>query len=70
MTRRREGVDLYAGRDDFKGFDELKEWLSRARPKDSTLDYAQRRGLDIVCVPLMSNVTASLQDVRDEQRLR
>jgi len=26
--------------------DELKERLSRARPKDSTLDYAQRRGLD------------------------
>ncbi len=46
MTRHREGVELYAGRDDFKGFDELKERLSRARPKDSTLDYAQRRGLD------------------------
>ncbi len=48
MTRHREGVDLYAGRDDFKDFDELKERLSRARPKDSTLDYAQRRGLDSV----------------------
>ena len=46
MTRHREGADLYAGRDDFKGFDELKERLSRARPKGSTLDYAQRRGLD------------------------
>jgi Viral (Superfamily 1) RNA helicase len=46
MTRHREGVELYAGRDDFRGFDELKERLSRARPKDSTLDYAQRRGLE------------------------
>ena len=46
MTRHREGVDVYAGRDDFKGFDELKEKLSRARPKDSTLDYAQRRGME------------------------
>jgi hypothetical protein len=46
MTRHREGVELYAGRDDFKGFDELKEKLSRARPKDSTLDYAQRRGME------------------------
>jgi hypothetical protein len=46
MTRHREGVELYAGRDDFKSFDELKDRLSRARPKDSTLDYAQRRGLD------------------------
>jgi hypothetical protein len=46
MTRHREGVEMYAGRDDFKGFDELKEKLSRARPKDSTLDYAQRRGME------------------------
>ena len=46
MTRHREGVEVYAGRDDFKGFEELKEKLSRARPKDSTLDYAQRRGME------------------------
>ena len=46
MTRHREGAELYAGRDDFKDFDELKERLSRARPKDSTLDYAQRRGME------------------------
>ncbi len=48
MTRHREGAELYAGRDDFKGYDELKERLSRARPKDSTLDYAQRRGMEAV----------------------
>jgi hypothetical protein len=46
MTRHREGAEFYAGRDDFKGYDELKERLSRARPKDSTLDYAQWRGLE------------------------
>ena len=46
MTRHRESAELYAGRDDFKGFNELKERLSRARPKDSTLDYAQRRGME------------------------
>ncbi len=46
MTRHRDGVEVYAGRDDFKGFEELKEKLSRARPKDSTLDYAQRRGME------------------------
>ena len=39
MTRHREGAELYAGRDDFRGFENLKERLSRARPKDSTLDY-------------------------------
>src|SRR6266851_574649 len=46
MTRRREGVDLYSGRDVFKDLNDLKERLPRARPKGSTLDYAQRRGLD------------------------
>ena len=46
MTRHRDGVGVYAGRDDFKGFEELKEKLSRARLKDSTLDYAQRRGME------------------------
>ena len=46
MTRHRDGVEVYAGRDDFKDFDELKAQLSRARPKDSTLDYAQRRGME------------------------
>jgi hypothetical protein len=45
MTRHRDEATLYAGRDDFPGFEELKERLSRARLKDSTLDYAQRRGI-------------------------
>jgi Ti-type conjugative transfer relaxase TraA len=46
MTRHREAVEVYAGRDDFKSLGQLKERQSRARPKDSTLDYAQRRGLE------------------------
>ena len=47
MTRHRNEATLHAGRDDFKDFASLKERLSRARPKDSTLDYATRRGLDL-----------------------
>jgi Ti-type conjugative transfer relaxase TraA len=46
MTRHRHEATLYAGRDDFKDFDALKERFSRARPKDSTLDYAARRGIE------------------------
>jgi superfamily I DNA/RNA helicase len=46
MTRHREEATLYAGNNDFKNFEALKERLSRARPKDTTLDYAQRRGLE------------------------
>lgn len=37
---------LYAGKDDFTTFEALKDQLARTRPKDSTLDYAQRRGLE------------------------
>ena len=46
MTRRREQATLYAGTDDFKGFNQLRDRLSRARLKDSTLDYAERRGIE------------------------
>ena len=47
MTRHREGVELFAGRDDFEDFTALQERLSRARLKDFTLDYAHRRGLEL-----------------------
>lgn len=47
MTRHREGVELFAGRDDFQDFEALKQRLSRARLKDITLDYARRRGLQL-----------------------
>ena len=40
LAYHRDDLDLYVGCDDFKGFVDLKERLSRARPKDSTLDYA------------------------------
>ena len=46
MTRHRDAAALYAGRDDFGDFAGLKHRLSRAREKDSTLDYAERRGLE------------------------
>jgi Ti-type conjugative transfer relaxase TraA len=44
MTRHREGVEVYAGRDDFRGFDELKGRLSRARRK--TRRWIMRSGAD------------------------
>jgi Ti-type conjugative transfer relaxase TraA len=46
MTRHRERVTLYAGRDDFKDHEALAGRLSRTRPKESTLDFAERRGID------------------------
>jgi len=47
MTRHREEARLYTGHDDFKNFEALRDRLSRARAKDSTLDYSRRRGLEL-----------------------
>lgn len=46
MSRHRDQVTLYAGRDEFKDVAALSSRLSRAGLKETTLDYAQRRGLD------------------------
>ena len=44
MTRHRDAVTLYAGRDDFRDEAALTRRLGRARPKVSSLDFAERRG--------------------------
>ena len=46
MSRHRDQVTLYAGRNEFKDVAALSSRLSRAGLKETTLDYAQRRGLD------------------------
>ncbi|QIH72039.1 Ti-type conjugative transfer relaxase TraA [Brevundimonas mediterranea] len=46
MTRHRETVTLYAGRETFRDVEALSARLSRAGLKETTLDYAARRGLD------------------------
>jgi hypothetical protein len=45
MTRRREGAALYAGRDEFAEAGQLARRLSRSGAKETTLDYARRRGI-------------------------
>lgn len=49
MTRHRDGVQLHAGRDEFKNEKALSATLSRAGLKETTLDYgkayAERRGI-------------------------
>lgn len=46
MTRHRDAVALYAGRDEFKDAEALSRRLSRAGLKETTLDYATRRGIE------------------------
>ena len=45
MTRHRDGVALYAGRDEFSDMDALAGRLSRAQLKETTLDYDQAAGV-------------------------
>lgn len=47
MTRHREQAGIYAAYEDFKDFEALKQRLSRERLKDTTLDYAEHRGLEM-----------------------
>src|SRR3954454_1451777 len=46
LTRHRDGVRMYAGRDEFRDFAALSSRLSRGGVKETTLDYARRRGLE------------------------
>ncbi len=45
MTRHRESATLYAGRDAFRDLAALSMRLSRSGAKETTLDYAERRGI-------------------------
>lgn len=47
MSRHREEAKMYVARDEFAGMDALSARLSRSQAKETTLDYAQRRGIDI-----------------------
>lgn len=51
MTRHREAVNLYAGRDDLKDMKEMVASMGRSGVKETTLDYeqvfAERRGLKV-----------------------
>ena len=46
MTRHREQATLYAGRDDFESYKAMAGRLARKRTKETTLDFAERRGID------------------------
>jgi len=58
MTRHRETVTLYADRKEFKDVVSLSARLSRMGLKETTLDYAARRGLE-ASTPATGNEAAS-----------
>ncbi|WP_374755574.1 Ti-type conjugative transfer relaxase TraA [Aureimonas sp. AU20] len=47
MTRHRDAVQLHVGRDDFADRQALVTGLSHANSKETTLDYAERRGIEV-----------------------
>lgn len=65
MTRHREEATLYAGRDEFKDLAALSERLSRSGAKETTLDYAERRGIawrSEIVVPQTQRAERSLSE--------
>jgi Ti-type conjugative transfer relaxase TraA len=62
MTRHRESATLYAGRDEFRDLGALSERLSRSRAKETTLDYAERRG-----IAPRSEIVIPQQERKDER---
>lgn len=72
MTRHRDSVQLYAGRDELKDMKVLSASLSRSGAKETTLDYigafAERRGLAEE-FGVRSEIAVSPLHDRDEQRI-
>lgn len=64
MTRHRDDATLYAGRDDFRDERAMARRLSRARPKVSTLDFAERRGFETE-KPWLENARAWVERGRE-----
>ncbi|KAB2886479.1 MAG: Ti-type conjugative transfer relaxase TraA, partial [Pseudorhodoplanes sp.] len=65
MTRHRQEATLYAGRDQFADLRELSARLSRSGAKETTLDYAERRG-----IASEFGVRGEIEVARDAQRQR
>ncbi len=68
MTRHRDSVTLYAGRDEFQDVAALSSRLSRAGLKETTLDYAQRRGLDREPQPRAPGLEAARAAAPEQKR--
>lgn len=64
MTRHRDTATLYGGRDDFDSEPAMVGRLGRARVKESTLDYAERRGLETQR-PWLENARALIERGRE-----
>jgi hypothetical protein len=64
MTRHRDSATLYAGHDDFRDEGALARRLSRARPKEITLDFAERRGFETE-KPWLENARAWVERGRE-----
>lgn len=47
MSRHREDVTMYYGKDDFKDLDDLKQVMTRQRPKGLVVDYGLERGIEL-----------------------
>ncbi|TAL03784.1 MAG: Ti-type conjugative transfer relaxase TraA, partial [Rhodospirillaceae bacterium] len=73
MSRHREQATMYVARDEFADMDSLSARLSRSQAKETTLDYAHRRGIDIrseIIVPMHERTRTPEQEKAPERQLR
>ena len=73
MSRHREQATMYAARDEFADMESLSARLSRSQAKETTLDYAHRRGIDIrseIIVPMHERTRTPEQEKAPERQLR
>ncbi|MGD0819407.1 MAG: Ti-type conjugative transfer relaxase TraA [Desulfomonilia bacterium] len=47
MSRHRENVTMYYGKDEFRNFEDLQRVMSRERPKSLVVDYGIPRGIEV-----------------------
>ena len=47
MSRHRENVTMYYGKDEFRNFEDLQRVMSRERPKSLVVDYGLPRGIEV-----------------------
>lgn len=64
MSRHRENAKMYYSKEEFKGFKDLQDVMSRERPKSLIADYGLPRGIEVDNRLIQAEKTMSPEEVR------
>lgn len=70
MSRHREDVTMYYGKDDFKDLDDLKQIMTRQRPKGLIVDYGLQRGIELDDKLIQAERAINMQDMKRQAQER